>query len=232
MKLYVKIFLLILTPVFATLANAELIKNGDVITDTSTKLQWLSWEKTVGFDESYLNSKLNDPNSEYFGWEIAKETDLLGLVNGYFGISVQSTDFGEQRLDLFEESMVDSFVSIIGDTSVPYFSWIHDYEIQDGHSGFSWAYGKKDDGSWVSLIVSDNQNDYTKPTGESTVSDSQDRVSLREAFWWDSNGQTGGTPAEAIALVRKAVSVNEPNLTYVALLLSLLLIVRRKKRTI
>jgi hypothetical protein len=190
------------------IANATLIKNNDVITDTSTNMQWMTWTSTNGMSESFLTEKItNKDNNKYYGWKIASEFDLRNLVNNYFNITLNSSSQTPQTVNFnqVDNPKIESFIDLFGDTSVFYNEQILNNKIQDGHIGYSWGYAKNEDSSWASFFISDGQVNYKDYEGNNIISDSADSISLRNSV-----GGFVGTPAESIVLVR-AVDVPEPS---------------------
>ena len=60
-------------------ANAGLIKNGNIITDTDTGLDWYALTATTGNSYNTMSSLLSDSNSIYFGYEYASFQQLESL---------------------------------------------------------------------------------------------------------------------------------------------------------
>jgi hypothetical protein len=63
----------------STLANAQLVDNGDYSTDTISGLDWLDWTKTI----NYTQAEALDEYS-VSGWRIATEAEAKGLMLNHF----------------------------------------------------------------------------------------------------------------------------------------------------
>lgn len=68
-------------------ANASLIKNGDIITDTNTGLDWYTMTGTSGYSYNQMLANFADINSQFYGYSYATRDDLETLFGnaGYTG---------------------------------------------------------------------------------------------------------------------------------------------------
>ncbi|MCJ8321967.1 MAG: PEP-CTERM sorting domain-containing protein [Colwellia sp.] len=63
-------------------ANAGLIQDGEIITDTETNNEWFTLTSTLGFSYNEMLLNFMDINSKFYGFSYATFSDLETLING------------------------------------------------------------------------------------------------------------------------------------------------------
>ncbi|MGK0235656.1 MAG: hypothetical protein ACI9EK_002196 [Psychroserpens sp.] len=77
-----------------SVANAELIKTGNIISDTDTGLDWFALTATTGNSYNTMSSLFSDSNSIYFGYEYAsfQQLETLWQSAGYISTITPTAD--------------------------------------------------------------------------------------------------------------------------------------------
>jgi len=83
--------LILLSSLFSAHANALLIDNDFFTTDTTSGLDWLDLNRTIG--RSYSDVSGSFINGEFAGWRYATANELNGLVSSAAGYSTSSDKF-------------------------------------------------------------------------------------------------------------------------------------------
>lgn len=64
------------------IANAGLVKNGSIISDTDSGLDWMELTASTGITYNQMLANFNDVNSVFYGFEYASLTQIQALFNG------------------------------------------------------------------------------------------------------------------------------------------------------
>ena len=102
---------------FSSILNAALIDNGNWITDTETKLDWLKLTNTINESYDYVVDNM-DQGEEYFGWQYAVSSDFNQLLDNVGGsMNCFSYYCGQSILN---NGLFADLVNLIGDTKEQY----------------------------------------------------------------------------------------------------------------
>lgn len=112
MKKYALLCLLSALLLFVSSANATLIKNGSVISDTSTDLDWVELTASTGFTYNQMFNNFQDVNSTFYEYEFATLSQIQTLFNseGYSG------DFYNRVSDSNSRNAVNTIYNLFGQT--------------------------------------------------------------------------------------------------------------------
>jgi len=115
-------------------ASATLLKNGNIITDTATNLEWYTLTGTSGYSFNQMQVNFTDTTSQFFGYAYASLSDIktlwsdAGYTGDYWDASSNANDITAitTLFNLFEQTGANAYPRADGmfdDTDGGYVSW-------------------------------------------------------------------------------------------------------------
>jgi len=188
MNLLSKLAVAIVAVTGVSIAQADLIKAGEIITDTDTGLEWYTMTATTGYSYDDMQGNIVDPTSEFFGFEYATASDLVIL----WGIEGYSSGGSLRVSDEASRTVIALLFELFGQT---------------GTSCCSRTDGIYDDQDTTSTAVG---HAYLIPDLRGTI---ESKVSQSANQWETTDIDWPGTPSNSMGswMFRPATPVPEPS---------------------
>lgn len=156
---------------FISTANATLTKNGDVISDSNTNLNWLALTSTVGYTYNQMLGNFQDVNSTFYGYEYASLSQITTLFNseGYSG------DFYNFVYDQTSRDSATKVYDLFGKTGSNAYSRGDGMFLNEDGGSIDWLYYIPDSGNAALVRVLNN------------------RINADTVYWDGSNGNQMGS---------------------------------------